>query len=334
VLFRTARTAQALELELARRGIPFVKYGGLRFLESAHLKDVLAVLRWADNPHAALAATRAARLVPGIGAAALARLLAVQADAGRFEPPRAAAAAWGALAALLRQLREAPRWPDDLHAVLAWYRPQLERLHADARERWADLEQLAAVATRHGNRAAFVTDLTLEPPAAHGAESGEPHRDEDWLVLSTLHSAKGQEWSAVHILRVVDGAIPADLATGRAEEIAEERRLLYVGMTRARDTLALWAPQSFHVTQQRAWGGRHVGALRSRFIDAAVMATLDLVTPEPPAADAPLPPAPPPLPAHPAPALAEAGDAGEAASPAQGLLARLAQARHQAWRGS
>ena len=343
VLYRTGTHAQALELELARRGIPFVKYGGLRFLESAHLKDVLALLRWADNPHAALAATRAARLVPGIGAAALARLLAVQADLARFEPPRAARADWAGLVALLQRLREAPQWPADLQAVLAWYRPHLERLHADARERWADLEQLAAAATRHGSRAAFVTELTIEPPAAHGAESGEPHRDEDWLVLSTLHSAKGQEWSAVHILRVVDGAIPADLATGRAEEIAEERRLLYVGMTRARDTLALWAPQSFHVTQQRAWGGRHVGALRSRFIDDAVMATLELVTPEPPETAreaealphpaAALPGTGPDAPAQ-GPGTAEAAEARETSPAAESLLARLARSRQQGWRSS
>ncbi len=319
VLFRSGSHAQALELELTRRGIPYIKYGGLRFLESAHLKDVLALLRWADNPRSRLAATRVVRLVPGIGAAALARLLAVDADLDRFTPPRAAAEAWAELAALMARLRTEPAWPADLHAVLAWYRPQLERLHPDARERWGDLEQLAATAARQPGRTAFVTELCIEPPAAMSGESGVPHLDEDWLVLSTLHSAKGQEWSAVHVLRVVDGGIPADVATGDADEIDEERRLLYVGMTRARDQLALWAPQRFHIVQQRAFGGRHVTALRSRFLDEAVMTTLELVTPQPTA-----PALEEPMETSPAPAAPEG----------PGLLARLAATQRRGWAGS
>jgi DNA helicase-2/ATP-dependent DNA helicase PcrA len=166
----------------------------------------------------------------------------------------------------------------------------------------------------------------LEPPAAHGAEAGTPLLDEDWLTLSTLHSAKGQEWSAVHILRVVDGAIPSDLATGRADEIDEERRLLYVGMTRARDTLALWAPQNFHVTQQRAWGGRHVTALHSRFIDAAVLGTLDIGH-GPPGASEPDMPAAAALP----PVEAALPSLATAPSEPGGLLAELARARRRGW---
>ncbi|MFN9745851.1 MAG: ATP-dependent helicase [Betaproteobacteria bacterium] len=324
VLFRTATHSQALELELLRRRVPYVKFGGLRFLEAAHLKDVLAVLRWADNPAAALAAQRVARLVPGIGPAALQRFAAIGHDLAGFEPPRAAAAPWQALRALMAALRgPQSRWPDDLDRVLAWYEPHLQRLHADATQRATELQQMAAGAARQRDRLSFVTELLLEPPAAHGAEAGRPLLDDDWLTLSTLHSAKGQEWSAVHVLRVVDGAIPSDLATGHADEIDEERRLLYVGMTRARDTLALWAPQNFHVTQQRAWGGRHVTALRSRFIDDAVMAALDAVAPLPDAEDAPtcmpgaeVPPAPAPS--------TEPSELG-------GLLAELARQRRAGW---
>ena len=98
-------------------------------------------------------------------------------------------------------------------------------------------------------------------------------------MLSTLHSAKGQEWNAVHILNVVDGCMPADMATGHAAEIEEERRLLYVGMTRARDSLSLWVPQRFHVTQQRALGGRHLYALRSRFVPEALLPHFELQDP-------------------------------------------------------
>ncbi len=272
VLFRTATHSAALELELVRRGIPFVKYGGLRFLEAAHVKDVLAVLRWADNPASQLAALRVARLVPGMGPASLRRLLAHQAPLAQFKPPPSAAAAWPALVALMTQLRgQGARWPDDLQHVVSWMRPHLERLYDDARVRLADLEQLARIAAGQPGRERFVTELTLDPPEASSDEAGPPRRDEDYLILSTIHSAKGQEWSAVHVLNVVDGCLPADMATGRAAEIEEERRLLYVAMTRARDELTLWVPQRFFVTQQRAWGDRHLYALRSRFVPDSLL---------------------------------------------------------------
>lgn len=271
VLFRTATHSAALEFELLRRRIPFVKYGGLRFFEAAHVKDAVAVLRWADNPRSVLAAWRVARLVPGIGPAAARRLLDQGGDIERFVPPRAAAASWPLLVALLDRIRAAATpWPDAFDAVLDWYRPQLERLHADARVRWADLQQLRQIAATYPSRERFVTELALDPPAASSDEAGEPLRDEDYLVLSTIHSAKGQEWNAVHVLNVVDGCLPADMAAGSAAELEEERRLLYVAMTRARDDLWLWAPQRFHVTQQRTWGDRHVYALPSRFLTSSV----------------------------------------------------------------
>ncbi len=283
VLFRTATHSAALELELVRRQVPFVKYGGLRFLEAAHVKDVLAVLRWADNPAARGAAARCARLVPGLGPASIARLLAGGADLAAFTPPPAARAGWGALAALMQHLRDTPAWPADLALAIAWYQAHLERLYDDARVRRGDLDTLLRLAAGHGSRSRFITELTLDPPAATGDEAGPPHRDDDYLVLSTLHSAKGQEWSAVHLLRMVDGCMPADMATGRAAEIEEERRLLYVGMTRAKDNLTLWVPQRFHVTQQRAWGERHLYAPRTRFIGDDLLAHFDQAVLTPPA---------------------------------------------------
>jgi len=283
VLFRTSAHSAALELELVRRGIPYVKYGGLRFLEAAHVKDVLALLRWADNPASQLAALRAARLVPGMGPASLRRLLAHQGRLAQFKPPPAAAVPWATLVALLEHLRsDRACWPDDLLRVIDWYRPHLERLHDDARVRLGDLEQLARIAAGQPGRERFVTELTLDPPEASSDEAGPPLRDEDYLILSTIHSAKGQEWSAVHVLNVVDGCLPADMATGRRAEIEEERRLLYVAMTRAKDELTLWVPQRFHVTQQRAWGDRHLYALRSRFIPDDLLPQFDVVLPAPP----------------------------------------------------
>ncbi len=276
VLFRTSTHSAALELELVRRNVPFVKYGGLKFMEAAHVKDVLAVLRWADNPQSQLAAQRSARLVPGIGPAALRRLQthlqASPLDLPGYAPPPAAQESWAQLVSLLLHLRsDHARWPDDLARVSCWYQPHLERLHDDARVRSADLQQLLQIASTHRSRERFVTELTLDPPEASSDEAGPPLRDEDYLVLSTIHSAKGQEWNAVHILNVVDGCMPADMATGRAAEIEEERRLLYVAMTRARDALTLWVPQRFYVTQQRALGGQHLYALRTRFIPDALL---------------------------------------------------------------
>ena len=280
VLFRTAHHSMALEMELVRRCIPFVKFGGLKFMEAAHVKDALAVLRWADNPASRLSALRTARLVPGFGPASVRKLLDHPGPLETFRPPAAAAEPWSTLLGLMTHLRSsAAHWPEDLQRVIAWYRPQAERLYDDARVRLADLQQLASIATGHASRERFVTELTLDPPQASSDESGDPHRDEDYLILSTIHSAKGQEWNAVHVLNVADGCMPADIATGNASEIEEERRLLYVAMTRAKDDLSLWVPQRFHVTQQRAWGNRHLYALRSRFLPEALLPHFDVVSP-------------------------------------------------------
>ncbi|MEO6745230.1 MAG: ATP-dependent helicase, partial [Caldimonas sp.] len=241
VLFRTSHHSAGLELELARRNIPFVKFGGLQFLEAAHVKDVLSVLRWAENPRSRLAGFRVAQLVPGIGAATAKRLLdamdAAPDPAGelqRFVAPAGARHEWQQLATLLATLHgHGAPWPEDLHLANGWYQPHLERLHDDAAIRRADLGQLARLAAATSSRQQFLTDLTLDPPAATSAEAGPPLLDEDYLILSTIHSAKGMEWQSVHVLNAVDGCMPADMATGSAAQIEEERRLLYVAMTRA-----------------------------------------------------------------------------------------------------
>jgi DNA helicase-2/ATP-dependent DNA helicase PcrA len=131
--------------------------------------------------------------------------------------------------------------------------------------------QLAEIASTYASRERFLTELTLDPPEATSAEAGVPLRDEDYLILSTIHSAKGQEWTAVFVLNAVDGCIPSDLATGSAAEIEEERRLLYVAMTRAREHLHLAVPQRFFAHAQKASGDRHMYAVRTRFIPAAIL---------------------------------------------------------------
>ena len=299
VLFRTGSHAAALELELARRQIPFVKFGGLKFLEAAHIKDLLAVLRWGQNPRCTLAAWRVALLVPGLGprgARKLVDCLAAaddprQALAG-FTPPPAARADWLALLALVQQLQGgASPWPAELEAVRAWYTPQLQRLHGDsAAVRQLDLDQLQRLAALQPSRERFLTELTLDPPEATSDEAGAPHQDEDYLILSTIHAAKGQEWDAVTVLNVIDGCMPADLATGSAAAVAEERRLLYVAMTRAKQQLTLMVPLRFHVSQQHRHGDRHLYGGLSRFIPPAVAALFDRVAD--PRASTAQPPAP------------------------------------------
>ena len=302
-LFRTASHSAQLEIELVRRNIPFVKFGGLKFLEATHVKDVLSVLRWAQNPRNRIAGFRVVRLLPGIGPVSATRLLdAMDASADplaaflAFRMPGAAAEAWAAFAPLFAMLhRERSAWPAEVGAVARWYAPHLERLHDDAAVRSGDIDQLERIAATYASRERFLTELTLDPPEASSGESGVPLRDDDYMVLSTIHSAKGQEWRAVSILNVVDGCMPSDLATGSQDEIEEERRLLYVGMTRARDHLQLIVPQRFYVPQQK-YGDRHVLAGRSRFISNAVARTFETCSWPPPPPLEPLPPSrrPPP----------------------------------------
>jgi DNA helicase II / ATP-dependent DNA helicase PcrA len=295
VLFRASHHSAALELELARRNIPFVKFGGLKFLEAAHIKDLLAVLRFAHNPRGRMAGFRVVQLVPGIGAATATRLLDAMGEASdphdalqHFESPAAAREDWSRLAGLYAKLSQSGlAWPADMELAKEWYLPQLERLHEDAQVRKLDIEQLARLATGYASRERFLTELTLDPPEVTSDQSGPPLRDEDYLILSTIHSAKGQEWHAVHVLNVVDGCIPSDMATGTTEEIEEERRLLYVAMTRAKEQLHLLVPQRFYVSQQSGGGDRHVYAGRTRFVSEGMLAHFEqLAWPPAPASQA------------------------------------------------
>lgn len=285
VLFRTAAHSAALELELARRNIPFVKFGGLKFLESSHVKDLLAILRFAQNPLGRTAGFRSVQLIPGIGPATATRLLDAISEAtdpqevmNRFTPPTAASTDWKIFVDTYCQLRNPHiAWPADLESAKAWYVPLMERLYDDAPIRMNDIEQLARLATGYGSRELFLAELTLDPPAATSDESGPPNLDEDYLILSTIHSAKGQEWKSVFVLNVADGCIPSDMSTGSSDEIEEERRLLYVAMTRAKEHLHLMVPHKFYVRQQTNFGDKHVYAGRSRFISKAMESKFECI---------------------------------------------------------
>jgi DNA helicase-2/ATP-dependent DNA helicase PcrA len=265
-------------VELTRRNIPFVKFGGLKFLEAAHIKDVLATLRWANNLRDRVSGFRVAQLLPGIGPGSAAKLLDAIASSGNaasglegFRPPSAAAEHWRDFVETMNTLHlNAAGWPDELDCAYRWYTPHMERRYEDASQRQGDLTQLAQIAATYPSRERFLTELTLDPPDATSDQSGPPLLDEDYLILSTIHSAKGQEWNSVFVLNTVDGCIPSDLGVGTTHEIEEERRLLYVAMTRARDQLHLLVPQRFYTHGQRGMGDRHVYAQRTRFIPTVI----------------------------------------------------------------
>ena len=286
VLFRGSHHSDRLELELVRRNIPYVKYGGLKFLEAAHVKDLLSVLKWAENPKNEVAAFRVLKLLPGMGPSNAARCfehLAVNdhqlASLREFRSPAAAAQEWPGFCDLLTALSGAEvgvrGWQAQLTQVRHWYQPHLERIYEGLDTREADLEQLEQISGRYPTRERFLTELTLDPPSAAGDLAGDPLLDEDYLILSTVHSAKGQEWESVFLLNVTDGNFPSEFATGKPEMIEEERRLLYVAMTRAKQSLTLVSPLRFHVTQQRRDGDRHVYGARSRFMSDRLLATMD-----------------------------------------------------------
>jgi DNA helicase-2/ATP-dependent DNA helicase PcrA len=286
VLFRASDHSARLELELTRRNIPFVKFGGLKFLEAAHVKDVLAVLRWVQNLRDRVSGFRALQLLAGIGPKTAARLLdnAAGAPPGcallADQPvPEGVREAWSEFAALAEILgKGAPAWPASFEKACQWYMAQMERLYEDAHLRQADIEQLSRIAATFPSQERFLTELTLDPPTATSDQAGPPLLDEDYLILSTIHSAKGQEWSAVTVLNAVDGCLPSDMATGSAAQIEEERRLLYVAMTRAKDRLDIVVPQRFYVTQQSALGDRHVYGSRTRFIPNSALRHFEQVS--------------------------------------------------------
>jgi DNA helicase-2/ATP-dependent DNA helicase PcrA len=284
VLFRAGHLSDSLEIELTRRKIPYHKYGGLRFLEAAHVKDLVSFLRVAENPRDEMAWFRVLQLIEGVGPATASKAVGhivtatSKVEALRaFEPPAAAREGFAGLADLLADLDNlGARHPAaQVERIRKYYDPILERHYENAAMRQRDLEHIEQIAANYTSRRQFLTDLTLDPPTSTSDLAGPPSRDEDWLVLSTIHSAKGCEWDAVYVIHAADGFLPSDLATGREEEIDEERRLTYVAMTRAKDFLYItWPLRYYH--RWSSFTDRHTYAQLCRFLTEDVRATCEL----------------------------------------------------------
>ncbi len=285
VLFRTGHHADVLEVELTVRRIPYVKFGGLKFLEAAHVKDLLALCRVAVNPRDELAWFRVLQRIDGVGPGIARRIVAALdvADGSLrrviesgIVPPRSRDEVSGLAEAVAVAADGALGTGERIDACCAWLDPHLDRFGSGAARR-ADLARLADLGRGAPDLETFLTELTLDPPASTGDLAGAPHLDDDVLTLSTIHSAKGGEWDIVHLLHAADGNLPSDLATGDPEQLEEERRLLYVAVTRARDELHVHVPLRFHHHRGRLDDAHSTGQ-RSRFLTPAVVAEMDEVT--------------------------------------------------------
>ncbi len=368
VLFRAGHHSDMLEVELARRNIPFHKYGGLKFIEAAHIKDMLSLLRILENPYDEMSWFRILQMLEGVGPRSAQKIMedlgarrpqpgtagAVSQDAALSTQYSSSPGATGSLPASapsavpqdsalstqdssagspLRRLfttpptvppaaREAfehlrltlaqcigaktdssgriapvaespekePPLPVQVERLRKFYEPIFERLYENPNIRLRDIEQLEQIAAGYKSRGRFITDLTLDPPTSTSDFAQPPFLEEDWLTLSTIHSAKGCEWDIVHVIHAADGNIPSDMATGSREEIDEERRLFYVAMTRAKDWLYVYFPLRYYHRRAGTMGDRHSYAQLTRFITPEVKSLFEERTTHATTEDAPVEP--------------------------------------------
>jgi DNA helicase II / ATP-dependent DNA helicase PcrA len=291
VLMRAGHHSATLELELARRDVPFVKYGGIRYLEAAHVKDYVAAVRVAVNPRDSVSWFRLLQLLEGVGPGIARRVV----DALEASPEQGLAVAWAdaataipgevrgqadALVAALAPDPQAETAGTHAELLLQALTPLVRGRYPDAEARLPDLRRLADAAAAAADLESFAADLVLDPPRSSADFAGPPGLDEDFVVLSTIHSAKGLEWEVVHLIHASDGNLPSDMALASPEGLEEERRLLYVAVTRPRRALHVYSPlRYYHRPSGR--DDAHGYGKRSRFLDETVLAAFTVC--EPPA---------------------------------------------------
>ncbi|MCH7872157.1 MAG: ATP-dependent helicase, partial [Planctomycetes bacterium] len=295
VLFRTGHHSAALEIELSRRNIPFHKFGGLKFIEAAHIKDMLAILRIVENPYDEISWFRVLHLLDGVGPKTAQRVIeslgirvansgdATESPLRRLadDPPPVPPAARESFAELRGVLLKCrgidsdsseshePSLPVQVERVRDFYDPICKRIHDNAPMRLRDIEQLENIAAGYSSRSRFISDLTLDPPTATSDLAQPPFLEEDYLILSTIHSAKGCEWTVVHIIHAADGNIPSDMAVGDEAGVDEERRIFYVAMTRAKDYLYTYFPLRYYHRRFGLNDSHHYAQL-TRYLPASI----------------------------------------------------------------
>ena len=287
ILFRSSYQSMSLEATLTRHGVPFRKFGGMRFLEAAHIKDVLAYLKLSENPFDAISGFRVLQLLPGVGQVKANALLQQLTEAGgrfdvwqSFVPPAATKDYWKDFVRLMQRLTSPPeesaKLGGELHQIVAFYQPLLEIAHDSVRNRLEDLQQLELMAGRYATRQEFLSEMTLDPPSS-SQDTGMAGSDDDCLTLSTIHSAKGLEWDSVYVIHATEGNIPAEQSTRSPEDIEEERRLFYVALTRARNRLFITRPERYFFQNRQRRGGSTFSRI-TRFLPSGVQQLCERAT--------------------------------------------------------
>lgn len=248
VLTRNARMSYNLEIELSKRAIPFQKFGGPKFMETAHIKDVVAHLRVILNPDDVISLTRILLLLKGVGASTVNNIMPI--IKGDLNPdikllPSNKSQSLTPLFKTLGQLRDysTTKKPEEIvSAVINYYRPILKDKYDDFSKREKDLDHFEYLSTQYSNLEDFISDLALEPPDASVEGMYKKNSDDEALTISTIHSAKGLEWDSVFIIGAVDGRFPSAYSFNSEEEMDEELRLMYVATTRAKNNLYITYP--------------------------------------------------------------------------------------------
>jgi DNA helicase-2/ATP-dependent DNA helicase PcrA len=292
VLFRTGYHSDQLELELNERDIPFHKYGGLKFVEAAHVKDLVAFLRVLENPRDEVSWYRILNLLEGVGPKTTRFFLGQLAERefdlkkmGEILLPAAARNQYEVLSKMFAAILtdgEKLALSGQIERIRQVYEPMIPLNYDNPEPRIRDMGQLEEIAGRYKSRRNFIDVLSLDPPDATGDFAGPPHKDDDFLILSTMHSAKGCEWQVVYVIHAADGNIPSDMAIGNERDeklnedgLEEERRLFYVALTRAKDHLYVLFPLRYYF-KRYPMGDGHSYAQLTRFLTPEIAQLLDV----------------------------------------------------------